>query len=847
MSRVTTTQQNFSGGELSPALGGRFDLAVYYTGATWLQNFIATVQGMAAYRPGTRYVWNTRNHAPAILVDFEYSTEQAYVLEFTDLKMRIIKDGGLVTQTPLVITGITSANPAVVTYTGTDPSNGDRVALAGILGMTELNNQEYEVANVNAGANTFELLMVNSSGFGAYTSGGTAAVIVEVTTPYTEAQLFQFDYAQTSDTMYIVHSSHAPRKLTRSSHTSWTLTAVTYVSNPFGTTKVNNQAITAATAANPVVITYTGADSYANGDTIYIDGITGMTQLNKRWYTVAGLNAGGNTLQLQGVDGTAYTAYTSGGTVEKFSVFSYPSKVTFFEKRLIYGASDAKPQTIWGSVGGEYDNFLIGTAASDAFEYALASGQANRIRWIAATEDFLAIGTAGAEFKAEGGGSDPITPTNISIKPPSYYGSADIKPIRLDSHVFYIQRDQITTRSFEFDAIQDGFTSINRNLTADRILQGRYGMSSGAKQIAFQSGSPAINWCVRKDGALCGLTFEPREQVNGWHRHYAGGFYDDGKQMKPEFESVATIPQTTGGDQAYFIVKRTVDGQTVRYIEYFVDPPNIPRFNDYYTGDKESDTDAFLQDLWEAQKRLWHVDAGLSLDGSVAQTGTLSAMTVGAGRTFTAGGAAFQASDVGRQIWGKQGGRAIITGYTNSTVVTVSITVAFKDTALASSDWYLTFSQISGLEHLEGQEVVGLIDGGVVENLTVEDGMLTLTEQASYAIIGLRYLGIFQSNDIEGGGDNGPSATKKKGVSRVGIRFLNTLGCLVGTDLYKLNRVTFRTTADLTSRPPPLFSGVKIESVNDSWENEKYIYCVQDKPLPCNIQLLAPRMQTNDG
>lgn len=766
MSRVTLAQQNFSGGELSPSLEGRFDLSIYYNGAAWLQNFIATVQGIASYRSGSKFAWSTRDNQEAVLIPFEYNTEQAYILEFTNLKMRIFKDGGLITQTPQDITGITNANPAVVTYSGSDNyANGDRVILNDVVGMTEINNREYIVANVNAGANTFELSGVNSSGFGTYTSGGTVAEIVEVTTPYTTADLFTLDYAQTNDTMYIAHSNYEPRKLTRSSHVAWTLGTYSRTADPFG--------------AGPPL--------------------------------------------------------------------NWPSKVTFFERRLIFAASDANPRTLWGSKGGDYDNFTTGTGADDSFVYAVASGQSNRIRWLAATEDFLAIGTAGAEFKAEGGNNDPITPTNISIKPPSYYGSADIKPIRLDSHILYITRDKLTTRTFEFDAIQDGFTSINRNLTSDTILQGRYGKPDGAKQVAFQSGSPSINWIVRNDGVLCGLTFEPREQVNGWHRHYAGGTYEDGKLGKPEYESVATISQETGPDQVWHVTKRTIDGATVRYVEFFADQPTIPRFIDYFTGDKEEDQDIFLQDLWEVQKRLWYVDSGISLDGTVDETGLLSNKAVGTGRTFTAGGATFQASDVGREIWGKSGGRAKITAYSSSTVVTVQVTKAFRDANFAAGEWYLTFRHLTGAEHLEGETIVALVDGGVVEGLVVEDGMVDLGQQSSYATIGLGYLGIYQSMDIEGGGDNGPGATKQKSISQVGVRFLNTLGCLIGTDLYKMDRVKFRTTADLTGRPAPLFKGVKMVDVRDSWEPEKYLYCVQDKPLPCNIQLLMPRMIVNDG
>lgn len=846
MARVTVAQQNFSGGELSRSLAGRFDLGIYYNGASWLQNFIATVQGMARFRSGSKYAWNTRDNQEARLIPFEFNTDQAYILEFTNLKMRIFKDGGLIVDTAKTITDITEANPAVVTSAAHGYSNGDRVVIDGVQGMLEINNREYQIANVTT--DTFELVGINSSGYFAYAGGGTVSKIIEVTTTYTEAQLFDIDYAQTSDTLYMVHAAHAPAKLTRSSHTAWTLNNVVFIANPFGSVKAAPQAISAVTITNGTVnVTYSGADNFANGDTVYIEGVLGMTQINKRWYTVANVNTTNNTFDLQGVDGTTWTDDQPGtGNIEKYTAFSYPSKLAFFEQRLIYGASDAFPQTIWGSQGGEYDNFNQGTGATDAFKYTLASGQANRIRWIAATEDFLAIGTAGAEFKAEGGNNEAITPTNISIKPPSFYGSADIKPIRLDSHILYITRDKLATRTFEFDALQDGFTSINRNLTADTILEGRYGRASGVKQIAFQSGSPSINWMVRNDGIMVGLTFEPREQVNGWHRHVAGGRLNSGKLYKPEYGSVATIPQSEAPDAVYMVVKRTVDQQTVRYVEYFADQPKIPQKNDYYTGHKDTDLDFYLQDLWEAQKRLWFVDSGISLDGTI-DLGLILDDIEGNDVTVTAGGNVFAPSMVGREIWGKAGGRAEIIEYTSATEAQVKIKKAFPDTDIAASDWYLTFSMIRGLEHLEGEDVVALVDGGVVENLVVEDGLVQLENQASYVIIGLPYLGIYQSMDIEGGGDNGPGVTKQKSISQVGVRFLNTLGCLVGTDIYKLDRVTFRTTADLTSRPPPLFSGVKMVNVRDSWEDEKYIYCVQDKPLPCNIQLLAPRMQTNDG
>lgn len=80
------------------------------------------------------------------------------------------------TATGRSITGITQASPAVVTYSGTDLyTNGDAVVITGVVGMTEVNGRAFTVAGLDAAANTFQLSGLDSSGFGAYVSGGTIA------------------------------------------------------------------------------------------------------------------------------------------------------------------------------------------------------------------------------------------------------------------------------------------------------------------------------------------------------------------------------------------------------------------------------------------------------------------------------------------------------------------------------------------------------------------------------------------------------------------------------------------------------------------------------------------------
>lgn len=78
-----------------------------------------------------------------------------------------------------------------------------------------------------------------------------------------------------------------------------------------GTATAATKPITGVTAANPPVVTAT-AHGYTNGQLVFIDSVGGMTQLNKRLFVVASQTT--NTFELKGIDGTGYTAYTSGGT-----------------------------------------------------------------------------------------------------------------------------------------------------------------------------------------------------------------------------------------------------------------------------------------------------------------------------------------------------------------------------------------------------------------------------------------------------------------------------------------------------------------------------------------------------
>lgn len=72
--------------------------------------------------------------------------------------------------TAITINAITKASPPVVTYTGTDPSNGDYILLD-VTGMYQLDGVVARVANVNAGSNTLELEGFDSTAYETFTAG----------------------------------------------------------------------------------------------------------------------------------------------------------------------------------------------------------------------------------------------------------------------------------------------------------------------------------------------------------------------------------------------------------------------------------------------------------------------------------------------------------------------------------------------------------------------------------------------------------------------------------------------------------------------------------------------------
>jgi hypothetical protein len=563
--------------------------------------------------------------------------------------------------------------------------------------------------------------------------------------------------------------------------------------------------ISAATKANPVVITTSASHGYSNGDEVYIDSAGGMTEINGRNYLVA--NVTSTTFELtdlfgNNINGTSFTTYTSGGTVNEiyeiaspypeadlfdvrfaqsadtmylvhpsydirtltrtdhnawtFATLSItgspspalsgtnnrPSVVSFFEQRLVFGNTNNNPQTLFFSKNGDYDNFTVGTGDNDALIYTIASNQVNAIRFLSATR-VLTVGTSGGEYVLTSTNDGPVTPTTTLIRKYSNYGTAQIDPVQVADVTLFAQRGKRKIREFKFvgDVNTGGYSAPDMTILAEHVTEG------GLVQMAFQQEPDSVVWCIREDGTLLGLTYRREEEVVAWHKHVIGGQFGSGQAV---VESIATLPTDTGEDELFMIVKRTINSVTKRYIE---------KMKVFDFGDDA--TTAFF------------VDSGLSYSGSATTT-------------------------------------------------------------------------LSGLYHLEGETLQVLGNGATHPDETVSGGGITLDYSSTKAAVGFGYDSTMQTLRIESGSVDGTSQGKPKRVHGITVRFFETVGAEVGNDSGEVDRIFFRDSSMDMDTAVPMFTGDKDIEFPGGFDDDDRVYIKQGQPLPLTVLAFYPRMNTFD-
>jgi len=386
---------------------------------------------------------------------------------------------------------------------------------------------------------------------GQILSGGSA---YEISSPYLEAELFDIKFAQSADVMYLVHPNHETSKLSRTGHTSWSLDEVEFTDGPYLAANTTSTTMSpSATTGNGITIT-ASANTFVSTDVgrliNFSNGYAKITAFSSATSVTADVKDDFDT--------------TSANTDWKLGAFSdttgHPSCVSFFEQRLVFAGTSSEPQTLYFSKSGDYENMTAGTNADDAMVYTIASNQVNVIRFLK-TQRTLIVGTVGGEFTVSADGTDAaVTPTNITIKRQSSYGSANVDAIPAGNATLFLQRAKRKIRELSYNFDVDGYQAADLTILNDVVTK------TGINEMTYQQSPDSILWCVRDDGVLAGLTYLRGEEVIAWHRHILGGSFGDGNAV---VESVASISGELNEDELWVIVKRTINGATKRYVECF--------------------------------------------------------------------------------------------------------------------------------------------------------------------------------------------------------------------------------------------------------------------------------------
>ncbi len=854
MARVAAQLTNFTAGELSPRLDGRTDLTKYAAGCSNLENLVIYPHGAAARRPGTTHVAQVADSSKKTrLIPFEFSTTQTYILEFSNLKIRFFKDNGAILEGDKTITGITQANPAVVTSSSHGYSNGDEIRITSVVGMTEVNNKRFLVAGVTT--NTFQLTdkdgdNINSSGYTAYSSAGTANRVYTITSPYLEAELFDIKFAQSADVMYITHPSHEVEKLSRTGHTSWTLADVDFTNGPFIDVNTTATTLTPASAGVGTGVNITASSTTGiNDDQGWLTTDVGRQIHFNGGYAV--ITARTNSTVAVATITTAFTN-TNSVTAWYLGAFSdttgFPSCVTFFEQRLVFAATLSNPQTVYFSKSGDYENMdanIAGTVADDdAIIYTIASNQVNAIRFMSATRTLI-IGTAGGEFAVSGGGDDSsVTPTNILIKKQTNNGGANVDAVAVGNATLFLQRAKRKIRELAYNFDVDGYSSPDLTILAEHVTSG------GITQMAFQGEPLSILWCVRGDGELAALTYQREQEVVAWHRHIFGGRFGDATITVTDYANIA--------DGSRLVLTKS-DGTTTTFTS-----ATSSTTGKFHTVTSNNQTATNLKTLIDADSDFTATVSSNVVtitETSPSSTGFLTIKSVDdttrltktdQGKSVCESVAVIPTDDSEYQIWVII--KRTVNGSTRRYVEYLNVfdfdetdntSFNFLDSALSYSGTAAT--TFTGLDHLEGQTVAILADGATHPDKPVSSGSVVLDRSATNVKIGLAYNSILKTMRIDAGSQDGTSQGKTKRIYEITARLYQSVGVEVGPDLSNMERIPFRTSANPMDEGIPVFTGDKEVEFRGNYDTDGYIIVRQTQPLPFTILSLYPRLVTNDG
>jgi hypothetical protein len=261
--------------------------------------------------------------------------------------------------------------------------------------------------------------------------------------------------------------------------------------------------VTASVAADVMTVSAILSGALAEGQTLTGTGVTAGTTVVAQLIGTAGSTGTYTVTPSQTASSTTITAK---------DLRNYPSTVTFFEQRLLWARTNNRPNAIYGSRSGSFENMDISRPlkASDAFSFALVSGRVNAVNQLVSTTSLLAL-TSDSIFKIEGGQNGYLSATDFMTRRQNGRGSSRLSPLVIDNVVFYQTSVGNSVRTLGYEFSTDSINSNDVTIFSPHLFRG-----FAIKAWAYAQEPRSVIWAVRDDGKLLCFTWEQEQQVWGW-------------------------------------------------------------------------------------------------------------------------------------------------------------------------------------------------------------------------------------------------------------------------------------------------------------------------------------------
>ena len=707
----------------------------------------------------------------------------------------------------------------------------------------------------------------------------------EISSPYAEADLPGLKFVQDADTMYIVHPSHKPRKLTRTGHTAWTLSEITFIDGPY---------------RDENTLEELGGQLCPDGDMEENTGWAGVGTPTVQERSADRAYHGGYSRKFtvdaadEGIKSGTWTSETGAIYRLRFRVFTDQANVKYAIRKgddsgFVFTESvSSVPKNEWT----EYEHYYQETAGGSGAYVQITNATGTSGTWyidrveihkidtilltpsaasgsitLSASASLFEAGHVGAYFRLRHGetwGYVQITAvtnaTTASATVRKELGGTKATPHWREG-AFSTKNGWPAAIAFHEQSLWLAATAADPQTVWRSVVADYENMAPGTNAddgLSYRIASERVNtirWLSSMGSLIVGT-------VNGEWRL---GPQDADQPVKPENIKItqqsaygsADIQPINLRNSVLFVQRLGIPsnyGEKVRELSY--------RFEiDGYVG-----TDLTL--LAE------HVTRGGLVAGAfmaspypivwaVRSDGVLLGMTyekdqdvVGWHRHPTAG--EVESVCVIPGSWQDELWMVVKRTVNGSVRRYVEILTEFDWGGAAEPQWAffvdcgLTYdgapaTTISGLEHLAGETVSILADGAVVPNQAVsQSGTVTLPQAASVVHVGLPYVSDLEPMDLEAGAMEGTAQGKKKRIHEVAIKLYETLGGRVGPSESELDEIITRTADDRMGFPPPLFTGDYMVAFRGGFSDYGRIRIRQDRPLPMTVLCLMPRFTTED-